>query len=52
MSAPVIGSNEVALTIDENRLSRTEEVENIPEIVEEVGEERLSFSISGTESVG
>lgn len=52
VSAPVIGSNEVALTINEHRLSRTEEVENIPEIVEEVGEERLSFQLATTEGLG
>ena len=42
VSAPVIGSKEVALEIDESQLSRTDEVENIPESVDE-GEERLSF---------
>ena len=54
VSAPVIGSRERALVVDENHLERTEDVENIPEVIEEGQghDERLTFHLSSTEHVG
>lgn len=52
VSAPVIGLKEHELEDDERHLSRTEEVENIPEIVEEGHEERLSFHFSSIAHAG
>ena len=52
MSAPVIGSKEVALEESERHLSRTDEVENIPETMEERRAERLSFHLVSNEGLG
>ena len=52
MSAPVIGSKEEALEESERHLSRTDEVENIPETMEERRAERLSFHLVSNEGLG
>ena len=55
VSAPVFGSKERALIVDENHLERTDEVENIPEVVEEGQdhdhEGRLTFQLSNSEHI-
>lgn len=48
VSAPVIGSLEVTQPVQEQRLSRTEEVENISDTVQE----DVSFTIDGNNVSG